>query len=198
MQQKTFMSVIYYKEGEHGGGFEGFRVARTIGGDANYRQRYFSLNRYSYAEANKLANTLDEKWKKETTAALNNKRILSVSKKNENASPHIIVEGFRAAILVERKKRAGETRTYYSPGFYVKKPGYGQSNIFFRVRKHGYQGAYIEAAKKYSDIHGLSANVRLALIAKKPNRSLFTNYLLQKLTEKECKLTKKTLNEMLA
>jgi len=56
------MAVIEYKEGQHGGGFVGFRVARTIGSNKDYRQKYFSIKKYA-DKAFDLANDMDAKWK---------------------------------------------------------------------------------------------------------------------------------------
>lgn len=58
------MTVIYYGEGEHPAGFVGYRVARTIGVDTEYRQKYFSLNVYPAVVAFKKAHKLDSEWKK--------------------------------------------------------------------------------------------------------------------------------------
>ena len=190
------MAVIEYKEGEHGGGFIGFRVARTIGTASDYRQEYFSLSDYPRAEARSLANELEDVWKQEAREVLQSKT-RNIYMSRPKAGVHIIADGFRASIGIERKVRGGELRTYFVPCFLVKMPGYGKSNITYRIRKLGYKSAYVKAAKKYGDIHNLSTNDRLALIAKEPNKGVFTDYLLKKIRGNGHKLSKKDLLSML-
>lgn len=68
------MSVHFYDKGEHGAGFVGFRVSRAIYGDPAIRQKYFSLNDHSYADAYTLAHELDEEWGLESDHAKAQKR----------------------------------------------------------------------------------------------------------------------------
>ena len=56
------MSVKFYDKGEHGAGFIGFRVAVDLGANRKVRQRYFSLNNYSYADAYTFAHELEQEW----------------------------------------------------------------------------------------------------------------------------------------
>lgn len=49
------MTVIKYDGMKHGGGFQGYRVVRTIGSEADYRQRYFAYSYYGYKDAKNLA-----------------------------------------------------------------------------------------------------------------------------------------------
>ncbi len=190
------MAVIEYKAGEHGGGFVGFRVARTIGVESDYRQEYFSLSDYSRAEARRLANELEASWKQEAQDVIKSKR-KNINTPRSKSDGHIIADGFRAGIGIERKVRSGVLRTYFVPCFWVKIPGVGKSNMTFRIRKYGFKSAYIKAATKYGEIHQLSTNDRLALIAREPEKELFTGSILRKLRKNGHKLTKKALLEML-
>ena len=190
------MAVIEYKEYEHDGGFVGFRTVRTIGTEKDYRQKYFSLQDYTYTTAKRLAHELDEKWKREAEKVIKSKA-KDIYKPRTKKDLHIIAEGFRAYIEVDKKIRAGELRTYYSPCFLVKVPGAGKGDLSFRPRKLGYQGAYVKAVKKYCEIHKLSSGDKLALLAKQPDKSLFTAHLLNKLRKRGYKLSKKALLEML-
>lgn len=56
------MSIRFYDKGEHRSGFVGFRVTREIYGCSTTRQKYFSLNDYSYADAYTLAHDLNSEW----------------------------------------------------------------------------------------------------------------------------------------
>jgi len=110
---------------------------------------------------------------------------------------NIVATGSRAGISTDHKIRAGEIKTYFTPGFYVTSPGYGSPSVFYRIRKHGYQGAYIKAIKKYAEIYRVPPNEKLALLARIPDRSLFTGYLLDRIRLRGGGLSKKELNKML-
>ncbi len=189
------MSVKEYKQFDHGGGFVGFRVSRTIGSNSDYRQAYFSTNKYRLREAKKMAYELDRKWEAEANEIKAKAR--REFRKKKGAGKHIITDGLRAYISVDKKIRASEARTYFCPCFMVKKPGQGQADITFRIQKHGFHGAYVKAAREYCRIHGLSKNENLSLIALMPDRSLFTDYLLRNLRKRGHKLSKKALLEKL-
>lgn len=147
------MAVIYYAEGEHDAGFVGFRVATTIGLDSDYRQAYFSLNQYSYFNAHRLAHQQDNKWRLEAAQV---KLESMTTKRRKNAGPHIISQGLRAKIGVERKMRGGELRAYFTPCFSVKVPGYGKGEVVFRITSLGYIEAYERAVGLYCEIHNLT------------------------------------------
>lgn len=68
------MAVLFYDKGEHGAGFVGFRTSRVIYGSSTIRQKYFSLNHYSYADAYTLAHELDREWELESEHAKAQKR----------------------------------------------------------------------------------------------------------------------------
>jgi len=190
------MAVIEYKEYEHDGGFVGFRTVRTIGTESDYRQKYFSLQDYSYTAAKRLAQELDKRWKLEAERHVKSKA-KNIYKQRDKKKSHIIADGFRAYIEAHTKIRAGEPRTYFSPVFLIKIPGVGKGDLSFRIHKLGYQAAFVKAAKKYSEIHKLSPSNRLALIAKQPEITLFTEHLLKNLRKRGHKLSKQALLEIL-
>jgi len=190
------MGILRYAVGHHAGGFIGYRVTRTIGSNKDHRTRYFSEKKLGWKEALRQAELQDEKWAKAALLKRRSMRVIAVNESKKTGSKSIIVDGFRAIIEVDRAFRAGEYRTYFSPGFQV----WGLSTkipFFFRIKKLGYRCAYIKAAEKYSDIHELSANSRLALVAKMPDRSLFTGFLRKRLASNGHRLTIKALNELL-
>lgn len=179
------MAVMYYAEGEHDAGFIGFRVATTISTD-DYRQAYFSINEYSHQTAEFLANRLHDKWKA-AMVKLENK----TTKLRKNSGPHIISQGIRAEINVERKMR-GELRTYFTPCFAVKVPGYGKSDLIFRTAKLGYVQAFEKAVEKYCDLHDLSDTQYVELLTRIPEVSIFTEYLLN-ITKQRHDITKEDI-----
>lgn len=172
------MTVIFYDHGEHGAGFVGFRVARTIGTNTKYKQKYFSLKQYSYGEAAKLAYALDEKWEKEANEV---KHITKLGPSKRSSGPHIIADGIRAMIGIENKIRDGIKKTYFAPSFSVKIVGYGKGEIAFRPYTHGYEKAFELAVTKFSEIHGLTDTERLELLNKIPDKSVFTELLFERL-----------------
>ena len=187
------MTVIRYDGTKHPAGFQGFRVVRTIGTEADYRQRYFAYSYYGYRDAEKLAYALDEKWEKEAARTIRRERVSHSCQSGENPQPNIIVKGFRADIEVSQKKNLYEWKTYFTPGFYVQNPGYGKSAAFFRIRKWGYQPAFKKAAEKYCKIHQLPPRSYRSLLEKLPDQEVFTQYLLRKIRKNGHKLSKKTL-----
>lgn len=170
------MAVIYYGEGDHEAGFVGFRVATTIGSNSNYKQAYFSLNEYSYRMAELLANQLNEKWKLEAEQV---KLKNMTTKLRKNSGPHIIAQGIKAKICVERKFRGGESKAYFSPCFSVKIPSQGKGDTVFRTSKHGYTEAYKKAVDLHCDIHGLTDTQYVELLGRIPSPSLFTEHLVE-------------------
>lgn len=191
------MTVIKYDGMKHGGGFQGYRVVRTIGSEADYRQRYFSYRYYGYKDAKKLAYSLDEKWKKEAARTIRRERVSHICQYGENPRPNIIVVGFRADIEVSQKEGLYEWKTYFTPGFYVQNPGYGKSAAFFRIRKLGYQQAFEKAAEKYRQIHRLPPRSFRSLLEKVPDQAVFVQYLLRKVRRNGHKLSKKALIQAL-
>jgi len=191
------MGIIRYAIHEHGAGFIGYRVTRTLGSNKDYRQRYFSEKKLGWKEALRQAELQDEKWAKEARIRRRSKRIHEINGTQKTTSKNIIVTGFRAVILIENRFRTGEFRTYFAPAFEVRRVGTMEIPIIFRIRKLGYRGAYIKATEKYSELQGLSARSRLALIAKMPDRELFRGFLRRRLARNGHRLTIKALNELL-
>lgn len=174
------MSVMFYDKGEHPAGFVGFRVVRTIGTEKDYRQKYYGLTEYSYQRAEALAYKQDEAWAIEAKSVLKDARI---NKIRGSGGEHIIANGLRAAFLVERKVRGGETRSYINPAFMVKLPGYGKADKAFRIGKTGYRQAYAKAVIFFCKIHDYDNEVRRDLLEKMPAPSVFLVDLARNLKE---------------
>lgn len=167
------MAVIYYGEGTHDAGFVGFRVARTVGVADDYRQEYFSLREYSYATAHRLAYSLDRKWEAEAEEVKRRNKTC----RRRNARQNVIVNGLRAYINIENRTRKGVRKTYFTPCFLVKKPGYGNGDISFRTAVHGYRKAFEKAVDKYCELHDLTDEQRNNLLGCMPGKEVFTEYL---------------------
>ncbi|MBN4063739.1 hypothetical protein JYT79_03050 [Cardiobacterium sp. AH-315-I02] len=184
------MTVLEYKINDHPGGFVGFRVARTIGEEKNYKQKYFSAKKHGYANAKILANDQDSQWLMQAEKVrFQSKR--NTSRKNRNIN--IIVDGLRAYISTENRIRDGKKKTYFTPCFLVKKIGAGQPSIMFRTNKHGYKKAYILAVKKLAEIQDLPATKALSIMAAMPDKKIFTGYLLDNIRKRDHTLSKKEL-----
>lgn len=181
------MAVMFYGVGEHPAGFVGFRVATTVGNNDNYRQKYFSLNKYGYSQAYILAHKADAEWRREAEEEVADSLI---NTRRKNAGKSIISQGLIAEILVENKVRGGNKKTYFYPAFSVKTPGRGKGYFNFRVEKHGYENAYRMAVHRYCETHGINNSQHDELIARMPDRSLFTGYLLDKTHSRGHSITK--------
>lgn len=59
------MTVKFYDIGEHGAGFVGFRAMRLVDPSKHCKQKYYSLNEHSYAQAFILAHQQDKDWELE-------------------------------------------------------------------------------------------------------------------------------------
>lgn len=188
------MAVIFYDEGEHAAGFIGFRVATTIGSDDEYRQKYYSLNNYSYAAAEKLAHAQDAIWRAEAEEI---NRFNKLHQRKKHWGKNIIVEGLRAYIGVESKVRKGEKKWYFYPIFLVTKPGYGKGDISYRTSVHGYKKAYQLAVTEYCRIHDLKTADRKRLLEMIPCETIFSEYLLEKVKERGHKICKPALLDKL-
>ncbi len=189
------MTILEYKKDEHPSGFIGFRVVRTLGANDDYRQKYFSINKYGYDAAKVAAQAQDLEWKK--VAENNKKNFKNKLNVKKNSNPGVIVNGLRAYIIAEKKLRREGYKHYYTPCFIVKKPGVGNPDITFRITKHGYRSAYVKAVKKYCELHALGNNDKLRMIALLPDRSLFMNDMLKNLRDRGHKMTKKYLAVLL-
>ena len=146
------MSVYYYKHGEHPAGFVGFRVATSVGG--KYRQRYFSLNRYEYHEAKRLAYELDRKWKKDIEFEQHKKAVSPVAKRRVS---NAIADGFLLQVIRVKKFREGRWKRHYSFYFSVSTKGYkcSRARIGFSKQQSYYQ-ARRRAFEAYCKLRGLS------------------------------------------
>lgn len=180
------MTVIEYKEGDHPQGLVGFRVARTLGSDKKRKEYFFSSSVYG-----KDARRLAEKKDAELAEIAKENRAKNALKRKSN---YQFATGFCAKILVERKRRGGELRTYFSPAFAVSHQGVEKA---FRIPKWGYQGAWTRAVGYFVDTRGLDGNESLSLLARRPEMSIFTNALLTRLRARGHKLSKRNLLEML-
>lgn len=102
------MAVRFYDKGEHGAGFVGFRVSRVVYGSSTVRQKYFSLNHYSYADAYTFAYELDREWELESDRVKAQKRA-STNKTNSTALT-ITVDSLAAISLVAEESGIRSTR----------------------------------------------------------------------------------------
>lgn len=180
------MAVIEYKEGEHPQGLIGYRVARTLGSDKVRKEFFFSISVYG-DKAQQLAIEKDSEL---AQIALQNRRSNSLKRK----SNYQFATGFCAKILVERKARGGELRTYFCPSFCVSHNGKDRT---FRIPKWGYSGAWSKAVSFFAETRNLDGNEALSLLARKPEKSVFTGVLLKRVIQRGHKLTAKKLREML-
>lgn len=180
------MTVIQYKEGDHPQGLVGFRVARTLGSDKKRKEYFFSASVYG-EKARQLAEQKDA----ELAELAKANRAKNALKRKSN---YQFATGFCAKILVERKQRGGELRTYFSPAFAVSHQGVEKA---FRIPKWGYQGAWTRAVGYFVDTRQLDGNESLSLLARRPEMSVFTSSLLSRLRSRGHKLSKKDLIEML-
>lgn len=180
------MTVIEYKEGEHPQGLVGFRVARTLGSDNLRKEFFYSTSTYG-DRAKELAYAKDKELEE----------IAKVNRRNnalKRKSNHQFATGFCAKILVERKKRGGELRTYFCPAFCVSHQGKDKA---FRIPKWGYQLAWSKAVSFFVESRGLDGNEALSLLARKPEKSIFTGVLLKRTKRRGHAITAKKIQEML-
>lgn len=180
------MAVIEYKAGEHPQGLVGFRVARTLGSDDHRKEYFFSISVYG----NKAKELALGKDKELAVIAKENRRINSLKRK----SNYQFATGFCAKILVERKTRGGELRTYFCPAFCVSHEGKDRA---FRIPKWGYQLAWSKAVSFFAESRGLDGNEALSLLARKPEKEIYTRVLLKRTNQRGHKITAKKMKEML-
>jgi hypothetical protein len=180
------MAVIEYKQGEHPQGLIGFRVARTLGSDSQRKEFFFSTSVHG-SKAKELAYAKDSEL---AELAKKNRHTNALKRK----SPYQFATGFCAKILVERKVRGGETRTYFCPAFCVSHNGRDKA---FRIPKLGFSGAWAKAVNYFSETRDLNGNEALSLLARKPEKSVFTGSLLKKTQSRGHNLSSRRLKEML-
>ena len=180
------MAVIEYKKGEHPQGLIGFRVARTLGSDSARKEFFFSTSVYGDAAAN-LAYEKDA----ELAEIAKQNRAKNALKRK---SAYQFATGFCAKILIEKKVRGGELRTYFSPAFSVTHKGVEKA---FRIPKWGFHAAWSKAVSYYVESRQLDGNESLSLLARKPEVSLFTGTLLKRVRARGHKLTKRMLVDLI-
>lgn len=163
------MAIFEYKEGEHPGGFVGFRVVCTVGDE--YRQKYFSLRKAKKTEKaaiKKTAQELEATWAKEAEK-IRKERAVMGNHPNVKKVHSTGYTGLRCVILCEKKKRAGEMRSYYAPAFVAR----GKGEKAFRISRYGYQKAWDEAVKYYSENHELPKGLKPKIQKAIPEKAQF-------------------------
>lgn len=164
------MSVRFYEKGEHPAGFVGFRVARTIGTDSNYRQKYFSLNAYEKREAERLAHELDSQWLAESESYLREQKIWSLSKPGNVGR---IADG----LYLSLKYGLAKANRYLDPCVVVGSAVYGEGDTRFSIPHLGYAEAFTQAVDLYVEQYQLTPNEREELLSRQPAIEVFTNCL---------------------
>jgi len=164
------MSVRFYEKGEHPAGFVGFRVARTIGADSNYRQKYFSLNAHSMREAERLAYELDSQWLAESERYLREQKIWSLPKQGN-------VERIAHGLYLSLKYGLTKAKRYLEPCVVVGSSVYGEGDIRFSITHLGYDEAFTQAVDLYVERYQLTPNEREELLSRQPAIEIFTNCL---------------------
>ncbi|WP_415913229.1 hypothetical protein [Neptuniibacter sp. QD37_11] len=165
------MAVLEYQEGEHPGGFIGFRVARTIGDDNDYRQMYFGLREYSYDTAKQLAHEIDKEWLEQARTVVQGKRLEGLINPTENG----IATGLRAYIAAEGKKQKSGKEWYYTPVF-IARIGKHKERLY-RIPKLSYEEAFRQAVMTVAEYYGYTNSEIASLMAKMPPKSFFTDEL---------------------
>ncbi len=163
------MAIFEYKEGQHPGGFVGFRVVCTVGDE--YRQKYFSLRKAKKNEKatiKKTAVALEAKWATEA-AKVRKERAVMGDHPNVKKVHSTGYTGLRCVILCEKKKRAKEVRSYYAPAFVAR----GNGEKAFRISKYGYENAWKEAVKYYSEHHELPRGLKPQILKAIPEKGRF-------------------------
>ena len=170
------MSVRFYGKGEHPAGFVGFRVARTVGSENKYKQKYFSLNAYSLEEAEALAYELDALWKTHSSNYLREQRIWRLTRPGKVSR---IAEGFYLMVDYGLTKKS----RYLEPVIVVGRRDDTEFDVKFRVKALGYDATYQSAAKLFSETHELTHDEHKEILSRQPPISVFTNYLGGKLAD---------------
>lgn len=163
------MAIFEYKEGEHPGGFIGFRVVCTVGDE--YRQKYFSLRKAKRTDKAKIKQTaveLEAKWAVEASKIRKERAVLG-DHPNVKKVHSTGYTGLRCVILCEKKRRGGELRHYYAPAFIAR----GKGEKAFRISKFGYEKAWQEAVKYYSDNHDLPRGLKPRILKEMPKKDQF-------------------------
>lgn len=177
------MPVKYYKAGEHPTGFVGHRVYRSVGGRDS--QRYYSNQEFGYTKGKKLAFEQDRKWAEDSGRVKKEQRI---SQSPSRGGKGVIVSGLRADI-------SARGRNLYI-GFFVIRPGTTNS-IYFGTKRAGYVQAWTNAVSEYCMQYGYDDGVKLKLISQLPDKTIFTDHLLNRHNSKGNSLTLEQLQTYL-
>jgi len=189
------MSVRFYAEGEHPAGFVGYRVATTVGDAKEYRQAYFSLNQYSPDVAHDKAHTLHNKWRQQADDRIRQRRIeCSVRADDDKAA--LIATNFRARIHVDKGKKPSQAIRFV-PQFVVSRPGHGRSSRSFSLKTYGLDQAFLLALDFYCSTYEVSDADRDLLLSRKPDSSLFTVTLRDRLLERGHQLSMAAIISMI-
>lgn len=167
-------------------GFSGYRVVRTMGSRKDYRQEWISAKEYGWDLAKALAYSLSEDWDKEAAAIKQTKESnrLTYRFSQRHDRPNCIVTGLSANISFRTPDQTGWGGYEVAPCFIVRPKGKGRSPKEFRIRKLGFDGAYAAAVDYYADVFNMDEYDKILLLERRPPASLFTGYLLDRLTER--------------
>ena len=148
------MPIYKYEEGEHGSGFIGLRVAVMVNNEL--KQKYFSflvrgknISAAQEEHIKKQALELDERWQFSKRAA--QEKRLNQAKEHKSSVYATGVRGIRMKFIIEKKIRAGERRTYFTPKFIV--TGSNDNIKFgknFNILTQGYNNAWTNAVLYYA------------------------------------------------
>ncbi len=148
------MPIYKYENGDHSGGFIGLRVAVMI--DKELRQKYFSflvdgfpISADKEKKIQEKARQLDDSWKYQQTSAIEKRKNQAKSQISSVYSTG--VRGIRMKFVVDKKFRAGELKSYYTPMFIVE--GSNDNKRFgknFNIITQGYQIAWTSAVLYYA------------------------------------------------
>lgn len=154
------MPVYRYNKGEHNGGFVGLRVAVMV--NKELKQKYFSFRvdgtRVSLDDEKKLeeqAKQLEDSWKYQQKPAIEKR--LNEADECTTSIYSTGIRGIRMKFITEKRIRAGELRTYYTPVFIVS--GSNNNKKFgkkFNILTQGYQPAWMYAVLYYAMNKNLS------------------------------------------
>lgn len=154
------MPIYRYKEGEHGGGFIGLRVAVLVNKELKQKYFHFTVDGLSVSldeekALEERAKHLEDSWKYQQQAA-SEKRINQALEQFSSVYG-TGVRGIKMKFIARKKTRAGEQRTYYTPAFIVS--GSNDNIRFcksFNILTQGYQTAWTHAVLYYAINKSLS------------------------------------------
>lgn len=180
------MAFTFYDVGEHPDGFVGFRVLTKKKNNVVYKQRYFSLDDYTYVQAQVLAQLYNNKWNCELDL-VNAQLLVNPTKHPVNR----ILPGLRAVIDLDKGVKQGVTREYLVTSFVVDVNLNADKSSFksFRTNTVGYDQAFLNAIKEYIKVRELPEDNLESLLELKPNPDIFTGFLFNRLSKRTDKYT---------